>query len=57
MPWLVDQTMNHVNHLVLGRNILDSLIRDVVHQRIDSYEKLEEALRQVKNKNESDNLK
>ena len=47
MPWLMEKTMTQVNHLVLGRTILDSIIRNVVHQRIDDYEKLEEALRQV----------
>lgn len=39
--------MNEVNHLLLGRTILDSIIRDVVHQRIGDYEKLAETLRQV----------
>lgn len=48
MPWLMDKTMNQVNKLVLGRTILDSIIRDVVNQRIDDYEKLAEALRQVR---------
>lgn len=47
MPWLMNQTMTQVNNLILGRTILDSIIRDVVHQRIDNYEKLEETLRQV----------
>jgi hypothetical protein len=47
MPWLMDKTMKQVNQLVLGRTILDSIIRDVVNQRIDNYEKLAEALRQV----------
>ena len=47
MPWLMTKTMNQVNHLVLGRTILDSIIRDVVHQRIDDYDKLEQTLRQV----------
>ncbi len=40
--------MIHVNQLVLGRTILDSVIRDVVNQRIDDYEKLAETLRQVR---------
>lgn len=44
----MDKTMAHVNQLVLGRTILDSIIRDVVNQRVDDYEKLEEALKQVK---------
>lgn len=47
MPWLMDQTMSQVNSLLLGRTILDAIIRDVVHQRVDNYERLEEALRQV----------
>ncbi|CAF0765178.1 unnamed protein product [Adineta steineri] len=47
MPWLVDKTLTHVNQLVLGRTILDSIIRDVVNQRIDDYEKLADTLRQV----------
>ncbi len=40
--------MIQVNNLVLGRTILDSIVRDVVNQRIDDYEKLAETLRQVK---------
>ncbi len=48
MPWLMDKTMIHINQLVLGRTILDSIIRDVVNQRIDDYEKLAETLKQVK---------
>ena len=48
MPWLMEKTMTQVNQLVLGRTILDSMIRDVVHQRVDDYQKLEETLRQVK---------
>ena len=48
MPWLMEKTMTQVNQLVLGRTILDSIIRDVVNRRIDDYGKLEEALRQVK---------
>jgi len=47
MPWLMDKTMTQVNQLVLGRTILDSIIRDVVNQRIDDYDKLEEALRKA----------
>ncbi|CAF0827630.1 unnamed protein product [Rotaria sordida] len=47
MPWLMDKTMTQVNQLVLGRTILDSIIRDVVNQRIDDYEKLAEALIQA----------
>ncbi len=40
--------MAQVNQLVLGRTILDSIIRNVVNQRIDDYEKLAQTLRQVK---------
>jgi hypothetical protein len=47
MPWLMNKTMTQVNQLVLGRTILDSIIRDVVNQRGDDYEKLEETLRKV----------
>jgi hypothetical protein len=47
MPWLMEKTMTQVNQLVLGRNILDSIIRDVVNQRIGDYDKLAETLRQV----------
>jgi len=47
MPWLMEQTMTQVNRLVLGRTILDSIIRDVVNQRIDDYDKLAETLTQV----------
>ena len=47
MPWLMEKTMTQVNQLVLGRTLLDSIIRDVVNQRIDDYEKLAETLQQV----------
>ncbi|CAF3582789.1 unnamed protein product [Rotaria sordida] len=47
MPWLMEKTMTQVNNLVLGRTILDSVIRDVVNQRIDDYQNLEETLRKV----------
>ena len=47
MPWLMEKAMTQVNQLVLGRTILDSIIRDVVNQRIDDYDKLAETLRQV----------
>ena len=47
MPWLMDKTMNQVNQLVLGRNLLDSIIRDVVNQRVENYDQLAETLRQV----------
>jgi hypothetical protein len=47
IPWLMENTMAQVNQLVLGRTILDSIIRDVVNQRIDNYDKLAETLRQV----------
>ncbi|CAF3574640.1 unnamed protein product [Rotaria sp. Silwood1] len=47
MPWLMEKTMTQVNQLVLGRTILDSIIRDVVNQRIDDYQNLEETLKKV----------
>ena len=47
MPWLIDQTMTQVNQLVLSRTILDSIIRDVVNQRIDNYDQLAQTLQQV----------
>ncbi len=43
----MEKTMTQVNQLVLGRALLDSIIRDVVNQRIDDYEKLAETLQQV----------
>ncbi len=48
IPWLMEKTMTQVNQLILGRTILDSIIRDVVNQRIDNYDQLAETLRQVK---------
>ncbi|CAF1011303.1 unnamed protein product [Didymodactylos carnosus] len=47
MPWLMDRTMKQVNQLVMGRTLLDSIIRDVVSRRTDDYEKLEDILRQT----------
>ena len=39
--------MIEVKHLVLGRTILDAIIRETVQQRMENYDKLEEILRQV----------
>ena len=47
MPWLMEKTMAQVNQLVLGRTILDSIIRDTVNQRIDDYDKLLQSLQEV----------
>ncbi len=48
MPWLMHRTMTQVNQLALGRNILDSTIREAVNQRNDQYQRLGETSRQVK---------
>lgn len=47
MPWLMKETLHQVNNIVLGRVILDSILRDVVQQRIADFDQLEEILRQV----------
>lgn len=47
MPWLMEKTLSEVTHLLLGRTLLDSIIRETVAQRMDIYEKLEEILRQA----------
>jgi len=47
MPWLIDATLQQVNNIVLGRTILDSILRDVVQQRTVDFEQLEEILRQA----------
>ena len=40
MPWIVDQTMSEMNQLMVGRLLLDSLLRDVVKQRDIDYDAL-----------------
>ena len=45
MPWLMSKTLSEVTHLLLGRTLLDSIIRETVAQRMDIYEKLEQILR------------
>ncbi|CAF0980618.1 unnamed protein product [Adineta ricciae] len=46
IPWLMDQTMSQVNQLNISRTLLDSTIRDVVNQRVDQYQRLNDSLRQ-----------
>ncbi|KAK2153127.1 hypothetical protein LSH36_306g03017 [Paralvinella palmiformis] len=42
LPWLMDRVEDQLNRSVLGRTVLDGLIRDVVQQRLDQYKALEE---------------
>ena len=37
MPWLMDQVEDQLNRVVVGRAMLDQLIREVVKAREDAY--------------------
>ncbi len=37
MPWLMDQVEEQLNRVVVGRAVLDALIREIVKAREDSY--------------------
>ena len=52
MPWIIDNTMREMNQVMLGRLLLDSLLREVVNKRDGEYEELlvmlqEQRLKQV----------
>lgn len=46
MPWIVDHTMSEMNQLMLGRLLLDSLLRQVVSKREVEYNELMEMLQE-----------
>ncbi len=37
MPWLMDSVEERLTHVVLGRTVLDQLIRDIVQERQGAY--------------------
>jgi hypothetical protein len=41
LPWLMDRVEQQLNRSILGRTVLDNLIREVVQQRIEQYNNLE----------------
>jgi hypothetical protein len=48
MPWLLEETLTQLDEHMLGRYLLDSLIRNVVNKREDEYAILE---KQIKERN------
>merc|ERR1711976_975336 len=46
LPWLMDRVEEQMNKHVLGRTVLDSILREVVITRLQAYNKLEEQARQ-----------
>ena len=44
MPWIMSETMNELDNLMVGRLLLDNLIRDVVSKRDVDYKNLEKIL-------------
>ena len=46
LPWLMDRVEEQMNKHVLGRTVMDSIIREVVLSRLQAYNKLEEQARQ-----------
>jgi len=43
MPWIMDEVAKCIDKSVLGRTVLDGIIRDVVKERMAAYFKLEES--------------
>merc|ERR1711976_190227 len=46
LPWLMDRVEGQMNKHVLGRTVMDSILREVVTTRLQAYNKLEEQARQ-----------
>jgi hypothetical protein len=44
LPWLIEQSLADLDKAVLGRNMLDSIIRHIVASREEAFEKLEQYL-------------
>lgn len=44
LPWLVEKTLEDLQDVLLGRNLIDDVIRQVVANREESFEKLEQLL-------------
>ncbi|CAF0907139.1 unnamed protein product [Brachionus calyciflorus] len=47
MPWIIDSTMNELDTMMLGRLLLDNLIKEVVQNRSQEYEELMEQLKEL----------
>lgn len=46
LPWLMDRVEDQLEKSIMGRSVLDNLLREVVHNRLQEFAKLEEAVRQ-----------
>lgn len=55
MPWLMERVTDHLEKSQLGRTVLDGLIREVVSQRRDAYERIHEKTLQSLVSEEADN--
>lgn len=44
LPWLMEQALGDLDNIVLGRNMLDLIIRHVVANRDEAFDKLEQYL-------------
>ena len=45
MPWLMERVEDQLNKSMLGRLVLDGMMREVVRERCSLYQKLEDTLR------------
>ena len=43
MPWLMERVEEQLNKSVLGRTVLDGILREVVTKRQEDYKKLEQS--------------
>lgn len=49
MSWIMDSTMEELNNVMVGRLLLDALLREVVSKRNQDYEELIEKLKELAN--------
>lgn len=50
MPWIIENTMNELDQLMVGRLLLDSLLRDVVIKRNEDYKNIEQLIKEQRQK-------
>jgi uncharacterized protein YheU (UPF0270 family) len=46
MPWILESTLTQLDQNIVGRMLLDSILRDVIAQRDTDYKNLEQRLRE-----------
>lgn len=55
MPWIMENTLNQMNNLSLGRLLLDALLKDIVVKRANDYKDIGEYFKAEAESNEVEN--